>query len=407
VSFFYTNYFHFILFNFSKKIKSFGGEMFNKKIGLITLFSSLIVMVWMTAAQAYVGLCCAHCGGNMPLNIFGGGIPETHEYRFKVSQMFMEMRPLRDGTSDLDTPSLVGPANGTTFVAVPESMQMYMTMIGGAYSFTDDFAVMAMTNYQENKMQMKIRAANGSDFTMKSTGMGDTTVLGKYRFYKDDNLVPTKQMSILFGLSIPTGAIDKKFTNNTVNGQNGTILPFKMQLGSGTVDPIVGLTYQGSRDPWWWGFNTQLEAHLYNNNQGWHRGQEFRYDFYAMRQVHDKVVLHTQLNGWYEGKFNQQPYKGRVLGQGHAGANHTNSFTSPLFDPDNYGGHKMAISVGAQFQPIPLHILELTATVPIHQDLNGPQLRDDWMLRLSYYLEVPTKKSRRYKGFSAPKALGF
>ena len=381
--------------------------MLSMKSCLISFFSSLIVMVCMTAAQAYVGLCCAHCGGNMPLNIFGGGIPETHEYRFKVSQMFMEMRPLRDGTSDLDTPSLVGPANGTTFVAVPESMQMYMTMIGGAYSFTDDFAVMAMTNYQENKMQMKIRAANGSDFTTKSTGMGDTTVLGKYRFYKDDNLVPTKQMSILFGLSIPTGAIDKKFTNNTVNGQNGTILPFKMQLGSGTVDPIVGLTYQGSRDPWWWGFNTQLEAHLYNNNQGWHRGQEFRYDFYAMRQVHDKVVLHTQLNGWYEGKFNQQPYKGRVLGQGHAGANHTNSFTSPLFDPDNYGGHKMAISVGAQFQPIPLHILELTATVPIHQDLNGPQLRDDWMLRLSYYLEVPTKKSRRYKGFSAPKALGF
>ena len=381
--------------------------MFNKKIGLITLFSSLIVMVWMTAAQAYVGLCCAHCGGNMPLNIFGGGIPETHEYRFKISQKFMEMRPLRDGTRDLDTPSLVGPANGATFVAVPESMQMYMTMIGGAYSFTDDFAVMAMTNYQENKMQMKIRAANGSDFAMKSTGMGDTTVLGKYRFYKDDNLVPTKQMSMLFGLSIPTGAIDKKFTNNTVANQNGTILPFKMQLGSGTIDPIVGLTYQGSRDPWWWGFNTQLEAHLYNNNQGWHRGQEFRYDFYAMRQVHDKVVLHTQLNGWYEGTFNQQPYKGRVLGQGHAGANHTNSFTSPLFDPDNYGGHKMAISVGAQFQPIPLHILELTATVPIHQDLNGPQLRDDWMLRLSYYLEVPTKKSRRYKGFSAPKQLGF
>ena len=381
--------------------------MFNKKISLITFFTSLIVMVWMTAAQAYVGLCCAHCGGNMPLNIFGGGIPETHEFRFKISGMFMEMRPLRDGTNDIDTPSIIGPANGTTFVAAPEAMQMYMTMVGGAYSFTDDFAVMAMTNYQENNMQMKVRAANGNDFTMRSTGMGDTTVLGKYRFYKDDNLVPTKQMSMLFGLSLPTGAIDKKFTNNTVAGQNGTLLPFKMQLGSGTIDPIIGLTYQGSRDPFWWGFNTQVEAHLYNNNQGYHRGQEFRYDFYAMRQVHDKVVLHTQLNGWYEGRFNREPYKQRVLGQGHANANPARGFTTPLFDPHNYGGHKMAISVGAQFQPIPLHILELTATVPIHQDLNGPQLRDDWMIRLAYYVEVPTKKSRRYKGFSAPKALGF
>ncbi len=378
--------------------------MFKKKTGIFALFSNLVVLIWVTAAQAYVGLCCAHCGGNMPLNIFGGGIPETHEYRFKISQMFMEMGPLRDGTSDILSTTLIGAPNGSKFVAVPRAMQMYMTMIGGAYSFTDDFAVMAMTNYTKNEMQMEIRPQNGTNFTMTSDGMGDFTVLGKYRLYKDDNLVPTKQVSMIFGLSLPTGAIDRHFTNNTVAGQNGTILPFKMQLGSGTVDPIVGLTYQGSRDPWWWGFNTQLEAHVYNNEQGYHRGQEFRYDFYAMRQVHDKWVLHAQLNGWYEGKFSREPYNQRILNNGHAGNGH---FTSPLFDPHNYGGHKVALSIGAQFQPIPLHILELTATLPVHQDLNGPQLRDNWMLRLSYYVEVPTKKSRRYKGFSAPKELGF
>ena len=382
--------------------------MFKKKTGILALFSNLLVMFWVTAAQAYVGLCCAHCGGNMPLNIFGGGIPETHEFRFKMSQMFMQMGPLRDGTSDILSTSLQGAPNGSKFPAVPRSMEMYMTMVGGAYSFTDDFAVMVMGNYTRNEMDMEIRPQLGTNFTMTSDGIGDFTVLGKYRLYKDDNLVPTKQVSMIFGLSLPTGAIDRHFTNNTVANQNGTILPFKMQLGSGTVDPIIGLTYQGSRDPWWWGFNTQLEAHVYNNDQGYHRGQEFRYDFYAMRQVHDKWVLHAQLNGWYEGRYSREPYNQRVLGNGHAGTgNPSGNFLSPLFDPHNYGGHKMAIGVGAQFQPIPLHILELTATLPIHQDLNGPQLRDNWMLRLSYYVEVPTKKSRRYKGFSAPKELGF
>lgn len=381
--------------------------MFKKKTGIIALFSNLVVMLWVTVAQAYVGLCCAHCGGNMPLNIFGGGIPEPKEFRFKISQSMMEMDTLRDGTDDILSSTLIGIPNGSKFVAVPQRMTMSMTMVGAAYSFSDDFAVMAMGNYIDNEMRMVIRAANGSDFTMTSDGIGDFTVLGKYRLYKDDNLVPTKQVSMIFGLSLPSGAIDRHFTRNTVAGQNGTILPFKMQLGSGTVDPIIGLTYQGSRDPWWWGFNTQLEAHVYNNEQGYHRGQEFRYDFYAMRQVHDKVVLHAQLNGWYEGKFVGEPYNQRILGNGHLGGNPSNAFTSPLFDPHNYGGHKMAVSLGAQFQPIPLHILELTGTVPIHQDLNGPQLQDAYMLRLSYYVEVPTKKSRRYKGFSAPKELGF
>ena len=379
-------------------------KMFKKKTGRIVLFSNLVILFWVTAAKAYVGLCCAHCGGNMPLNIFGGGIPEPKEFRFKVSHMIMEMGPLRDGTDDILSTTLIGAPNGSRFVAVPRSMSMDMTMVGAAYSFTDDFALMVMGSYIQNTMPMEIRPQNGTNFDMTSDGIGDVTVLGKYRVYKDDNLVPTKQVSMVFGLSLPSGAIDRHFTNNTVAGQNGTILPYKMQLGSGTVDPIIGFTYQGSRDPWWWGVNTQLEAHVYENEQGYHRGQEWRYDLYAMRQVSDKWVLHTQLNGWWEGKYSREPYNQRVLNNGHAANGH---FTSPLFDPNNYGGHKVAISAGAQFQPIPLHILEATFTYPIHQDLNGPQLRDNWMLRLSWYAEVPTKKSRRYKGFSAPKELGF
>ncbi len=379
--------------------------MFRKKVFILML--NLVMLFWASLAQAYIGLCCAHCGGNMPLNIFGGGIPEPHEFRFKISEMFMEMGPLRDGTNDILSTTIVGAPNGTTFPAVPRSMQQYMTMIGGAYSFSDNFSLMAMTNYTINEMQMEIFSNVGSNFTMTSGGIGDTTLLGKYRLYANDNLVPTKQLSVMFGLSVPTGDIHKKFTNNTVANQNGTILPFKMQLGSGTVDPIIGLTYQGSRDPFWWGFNTQLEAHVYDNEQGYHRGQEFRYDLYAMKQVHDNWVIHTQLNGWYEGQFSREPYEGRVNGEGHNGFNPNNAFLSPLFDPQNYGGHKMAVSIGVQYQPVPLHVMELTATLPIHQDLNGPQLRDNWMLQFSYYMEVPTKKSRRYLGFKPPKELGF
>ena len=371
----------------------------------VVFFLSFIMLSWVSVAQAYIGLCCAHCGGNMPLNIFGGGIPEPKEFRFKLSQMIMEMGPLRDGTDEISNDDLIGSANGTNFPALPTDMQMYMTMIGAAYSFSDDFAVMGMTSYIENTMRMNLN--NGNDFTMTSGGVGDVTLLAKYRAYADDNLVPTNQVSVLFGLSLPSGSINKKFSNHTNDTFNGSLLPFKMQLGSGTVDPIIGLTYQGSRDPFWWGFNTQLEGHIYDNEQGYRRAQELRYDFYAMKQVHDKVVVHAQLNGWYEGKFSDEAYDVRVLGAGHNALSTANNLISPLFDPDNYGGHKLHFGLGVQFQPLPLHVMELTASVPIHQDLNGPQLQDNWMVQFTYYAEVPTKKSRRYKGFSPPKSLGF
>jgi hypothetical protein len=132
----------------------------------IIFFLSFIILSWVSVAQAYIGLCCAHCGGNMPLNIFGGGIPEPKEFRFKFSQMIMEMGPLRDGTDEISNDDLIGSANGTNFPALPTNMQMYMTMIGAAYSFSDDFAVMGMTSYIENTMRMNLN--NGNDFTMTS-----------------------------------------------------------------------------------------------------------------------------------------------------------------------------------------------------------------------------------------------
>jgi outer membrane putative beta-barrel porin/alpha-amylase len=383
-----------------------------KKNLLSLLIANVFLLIFVPLSQAYIGLCCAHCGGNMPLNITGGGIPETHEFRFKASQMFMAMGALRDGTKDIDNADILGAPNGTTFALTPEEMRTYMTMGSVAYSFTDDFAMMAMMSYIRNEMDMEfngtLQGSTGArGFTMTSDGQSDLSVLGKYRFYKDDILAPTEQASILFGLSLPTGEIEKEFSNNPAPGQNGTIQPFKMQTGSGTVDPIIGLTLQGSSDPWWYGANAQLEAHVYDNDQGYRRGSELRYDLYVMHQVHPRWVLLGELQGWYEGTFSREPYRGRVRGEGHAGGTPSGGFLTPLFDPQNYGGHKLAVSLGFQFQPIPLHVVELVATLPIHQDLNGPQLRDDYMLQLTYYVEFPTKKSRRHKGFKPPKELGF
>jgi len=372
---------------------------------IFLLFGGLLLP---SVSLAYLGLCCAHCGGNMPLNVPGGGIPEPHEFRAKLSQMIMSMGPLRDGTTDLSESSLLAPGK---FVVVPSAMQMYMTMLGGAYSFTDNFALMAMTSYKLNRMQMEFNAGLsamfGSGFTMESKGFGDIKLLGKYRLYSDDHLAPKDQVSTLFGVSVPTGSIDKKFSNNPVPNQNGTILPFKMQLGSGTFDPMFGLAYQGSQDPFWYGATALYTARVYDNNRGYQQGDEFRLDMYGMYQFHEKFVTHLQLNGSWEDRYSDEPDAGKELGHGHLGFNPANPFTSPLFDPANYGGKKLAITAGIQWQPLPLNVIELTGSVPVYQDIRGPQLKEDFRVMLSWYIEIPTEKSRRFTGTEPPKELGF
>lgn len=72
------------------------------------------------------------------------------------------------------------------------------------------------------------------------TGLGDTTALVKYRFYRRDSPRGTTQASVTFGPKIPTGR-----TNLT--DENGIRLPASLQPGSGSTDLFLAAngTYTG------------------------------------------------------------------------------------------------------------------------------------------------------------------
>ena len=54
-------------------------------------------------------------------------------------------------------------------------------------------------------------------------------------------------------------------------------------------------------------------------------------------------------------------------------------------DPDNYGLERLEVGVGLNMLlPDSHHRLALEATVPVYQDLNGPQLETDWQLTLGW-----------------------
>ena len=327
----------------------------------------------------YLGLCCSKCGGNMPLNIPGGGVPETHEWRLKLSGTYMNMPRLRDGTNSVSTSEAL-----QDFMAVPTEMNMTMTSLSVAYSFTDDFIAGLMPMYMTKDMEMERR--NGQQFSMKSQGPGDTMLMTKYRLYTDDPLIPTRQFSALLGLNLPTGSINEE--------DNGVSLPYSMQLGSGTFDPIIGLLYQESSTPWWWGANLLHTNRLYDNGRGYHLGDEFRYDLYGMYQLTYSLVTELQVNGKYSGKISGQrdDIEG---GLGHMMNDPAMPFMTPLFDADNYGGHTIRLTAGLQWQPFPLHIVNLQVSYPVYQDLNGPQMEEGFQVMLSWYVEIPTGASRR------------
>jgi len=380
------------------------------------LIFSLIALISPLSSYAYVGLCCGKCGGNMPMNIPGGGIPETHEFRLKISPMYMNMGRFGSGTKSLNVDDYLGmPVMGGNptgkYMAVPTNMDMYMGNITLGYSFSDDFFGGLMLMPTKKSMDMKFSTmmqgmTGKARFTMKSEGLGDIMLMTKYRLYADDPLIPASQVSFFGGLSLPTGSINMKNKTHPLTMRQGELLPYGMQLGSGTFDPTIGVLYEGSASPYWWGLNMMYTPRLDKNSKKYSLGDEFRFDMYGMYQLSYNLLAQMQLNGSFQGKIKGEMKEATEGTSGRATqGNAASPYMTPLWDPKNSGHGKVSITAGMQWQPLPSHIIDLNVGVPLYNQVNGTQIRENFRVMLTWYIEIPTPKSRRYTGSKSK--LGF
>jgi len=330
----------------------------------------------------FMGLCCGKCGGNMPLNIPGAGTPEPHEFRVKMNLSWGKMVGLRRGTSNRSTKDTLG-----QYMMTQRKMDMYMSNVSVGYAFSDRFFAGIMGMYMEKDMEMIRRGGRRS--SMNSQGAGDTMLMTKTLLYADDYLIPTSQVSLLLGVSIPTGSIDQDDT--------GQILPYSMQLGSGTFDPFIGVLYEGSSSPFWWGANASYLARAYENYKSYNLGDEYRLDLYGMYQLRHNLVGELQIKGKYVGDLEGEAQEIEQDGDGHMNGNPNMAFMSNLYDPDNYGGSTVDLTTGVQWQPFRNHILNAQFSFPLFQNLHGTQMERDFTASVTYYIEVPLRKSRRSK----------
>ncbi len=366
------------------------------------------------ATQAYIGLCCAKCGGNMPMNIPGGGIPETHEFRFKISPVFMRMDGLRRNGENIDPGRLLGMPSMDRYMAVQTGMDMSMLNVSAGYSFSDRIFGGLMLMYADKRMSMRFNApmattTSRSGYTMASSGLADGMLMFKYRLFADDPLAPRRQASLFLGLSLPIGSIDAHNERHPLSVRRAELLPYGMQLGSGTFDPSIGFLYQASASPYWWGVNAVYTARLYDNDRDYRLGDEFRLDLYGMKQLRSDLLVEYQLNGRYRNGISGEADQAVSGLSGHAVHGDPGSpFMTPLWDTANYGGRRIGATLGLQWQPRPLQIVDLAVSVPIDQRLSGVQLEEAYTVMLTWYIEIPTRRSIRHPDYRPEQStLGF
>ncbi|MDH3508128.1 MAG: transporter [Gammaproteobacteria bacterium] len=276
------------------------------------------------------------------------------------SYMDMSMEGNRDGTKVQSVADILNAG----FLVAPTAMTMKMHMLEIMYGLTDDITLMAMLPHERISMD-HVNGA-GSRFTTNASGVGDLSLSAIYGAFQRGQ----HRIDVTAGISVPTGSIDQ--TDGTPLGPDQQ-LPYPMQLGSGTYDPVVGATYLNTGVNWSWGTHVQHTFRLGDNSRDYTLGDRTHLDVWLARQWAERFAITGRLNG-------------RVWGNIEGADPALNPGMVPTADPTRRGGKTIDIAVGASFYAhtgaLAGSRLVVEFAYPAYMSLDGPQLASDARLSL-------------------------
>lgn len=191
--------------------------------------------------------------------------------------------------------------------------------------------------------------------TLRAEGLGDAAVVGKYRFFQNTGAGETTEAAVLFGVELPTGRDSVK------NG--GVTLPQSFQLGSGSVDAIIGGAFTRIQGRWL--VNADLIAKINTEANDFQFGNSLRFDvgghfraYPARYERYDQMTINlvAELNGiWAD----ENQLNGSDIGAS--------------------GGTKVFATPGIQVIVSESLLFEGAVQLPVAMNLNGTQLEEDFV----------------------------
>ncbi len=302
-----------------------------------------------------------------PIGVMGDHTHEAGEFMWSYRLMYMQMDGNRDGTNRLAPSDILRPAG--QFMVTPLDMDMTMHMFGLMYAPTSRWTLMWMLPFID--FSMDHLTAMGVNFTTESDGFGDLKFTGLYSLHKTDR----NQWILNLGVSLPTGSIDEQDVT-PASAPNATQLPYPMQLGSGTVDFMPGITFTSSQLSYSWG--AQLMAVIRNgeNDNDYTLGNKLEITTWYARPFADRWSWSTRLS--YQDLDNIDGADPRL-----------NPMMVPTADPDRRGGTRVDFGFGLNLimpGTDKTNRLALEIETPVQQDLDGPQLETDLSITLGWQL---------------------
>lgn len=244
-----------------------------------------------------------------------------------------------------------------------------------AYGFTEDFTLgirlphVRRTNLREGESAVEVHEHGDSK------GVGDMTILGKYRVAKGLN---DREATLLLGLKTPTG-------NTHKTDRDGNRFETEHQAGSGSWDPILGVAISERLERaslhasilYTFATNGAQKTNLGDRAQygvavSWRAGNE------TPSRPHDTDEPHPHEHGTDE-TFSNGGYAWDWMLELNGTWENRQEITG--IKDRNSGGHRVFLSPGARYVSSDGWAAYLSVGVPVVQNMNGAQT--DAKLRLT------------------------
>ncbi|WP_353779746.1 transporter [Winogradskyella sp. 3972H.M.0a.05] len=292
--------------------------------------------------------------GHAPISVMGDHTHGKGEFMFSYRFMHMNMEDLNFNSDNASFQDALD-----RYMVTPTSMPMQMHMIGVMYAPSNRVTLMVMGNYITSDMDHLTRM--GGTFTTKSSGFGDLKVGALYKLFNKNR----QQIHANVGVSIPTGSIDE--TDVTpASSPNEVILPYPMQIGSGTFDAEIGLTYLKQWQNLSFGAQGKALFRIGENDNNYSLGNKYTITTWSAYKV----------SNWLS-------FSGRMELGAIEEIDGVNPVLNPMMvitaDTNNsgmtYGNAGLGFNLYADKGYLKNFRLGFEASLPLFQNMNGIQLR--------------------------------
>lgn len=190
-------------------------------------------------------------------------------------------------------------------------------------------------------------------------GIGDSVLLARYTIFRRDRVGETMRVAPIVGLKFPTGDDDERDRVGR--------LPQRLQLGSGSWDPIIGTVFTWQTLQWEFDSAFEYTFHTPANNFEFgdvaELGASFQYRIWPF-----------ELRGGVPA-FVYAVLESNLFIQGR---NEINGI-----EQRDSGGTSWFLAPGLQFVS-KRWVLETAVQLPVVQDLNGQALENDYIFRAGF-----------------------